>query len=569
MKIAIGNDHRGFSLKQKILAHFKEHTFCDVGSPSSERVDYPDYAREVAEKVFSGKCERGILICSTGIGMSIAANKFPGIRAAMVWDPKVAELTRQHNDSNILCLSGDYVEEKNILDIVKKWLVTPFKGGHHKMRLEKIEKKGVVWGSPLKNVDPQVYDAIGREVRRQEFRLEMIASENYVSEAVLEAQGSILTNKYAEGYPGKRYYGGCEYYDVIENLARERALKLFGGDSVNVQPHSGSQANMGVYMACLKPGDRIMGMDLSHGWHLTHGMKLNFSGLFFNVVFYGVRKSDQRIDFDQVRTLAKTHKPKLIIAGASAYPRIIDFKKFREICDEVGALLMVDMAHIAGLIAAGDHPTPIPHAEFVTTTTHKTLRGPRGGMIFMRKEFEQTINSRIFPGIQGGPLMHVIAAKAVSFKEALTDEFKTYQHQIVKNAKTLAEFLLERGYSLVSGGTDNHLLLIDLSQSELTGKDAEILLEKAGITVNKNTIPYETRKPFIASGVRIGTPACTTRGMKEAEMKRIGDFIDRALKSKADPSKLTQIQKEVETLCREFPYQPLINRWCSISMQRS
>jgi len=406
----------------------------------------------------------------------------------------------------------------------------------------------------IKQVDPEVYSAIYEEIKRQEYKLELIASENYVSEAVLETQGSILTNKYAEGYPGKRYYGGCEYYDVIENLARERALKLFGGDAVNVQPHSGSQANMGVYMTCLKPGDTILGMDLSHGGHLTHGMRLNFSGLYFNAIFYGVRKEDHRIDYDAIRALAKQHKPKLIIAGASAYPRIIDFKQFREIADEVGAHLMVDMAHIAGLIAAGCHPSPISHAHFVTTTTHKTLRGPRGGMVFMTQEFEKKVNRRIFPGIQGGPLMHVIAAKAVAFQEALQPSFKAYQEQIVKNAKVLAAALVARGYALISGGTDNHLFLMDLSTSELTGRDAEALLERAGMTVNKNTIPFEKRKPFIASGIRIGTPTCTTRGMKEAEMKQIADFIDRALTSKQDEKILKQVCDDVKQLCMQFPF---------------
>lgn len=408
--------------------------------------------------------------------------------------------------------------------------------------------------SYLQKTDPEIFNAIQKETERQEYRLELIASENYVSEAVLEAQGSLLTNKYAEGYPGKRYYGGCEFVDIAERLAQERALKLFGADAVNVQPHSGSQANMGVYMSCLEPHDTIMGMDLSHGGHLTHGMKLNFSGLYFNVVFYGVRKEDHRIDYDQVRDLAKRHKPKLIIAGASAYSRIIDFKTFRQIADEVGALLMVDMAHIAGLVATGIHPSPIPHAQFVTTTTHKTLRGPRGGMIFSTKEHEKVINSRIFPGIQGGPLMHVIAAKAVALKEALSPEFKNYQAEIVKNAKAMALRLMNLGYKLISGGTDNHLFMIDLSQSELTGLDAETMLDRAGITVNKNTIPFETRKPFIASGVRIGTPACTTRGMKEKEMEKIADLIDRALKSGKDEAKLSKIADEVKDLCRQFPF---------------
>lgn len=410
----------------------------------------------------------------------------------------------------------------------------------------------------LKTVDPEIYQSIQNEIDRQEYKLELIASENYVSRAVLEAQGSVLTNKYAEGYPGKRYYGGCENVDVVETLAQKRLLELFGAKesdiAANVQPHSGSQANMGVYMAAIKPGDTILGMDLSHGGHLTHGMKLNFSGLYFNVVSYGVRKEDHRIDYDQVRDLAKQHKPQIIVAGASNYSRIIDFQKFREIADEVGAKLFVDMAHIAGLIAAGLHPNPVPVAHFVTSTTHKTLRGPRGGIIFCTKEFEKTINSRIFPGIQGGPLMHVIAAKAVAFKEALAPEFKEYQKQIVKNSKDLCGALVEKGYSIIAGGTDNHLFSVDLSKTELTGKDAEAWLDKAGMTVNKNTIPFETRPAAIASGIRIGTPACTTRGMKEKEMKMISDFIDEALKTKGDESKLLKIKSQVKELCQQFPF---------------
>jgi glycine hydroxymethyltransferase len=407
--------------------------------------------------------------------------------------------------------------------------------------------------SKLREVDPEIADVIRLETERQEYTLELIASENLVSEAVLEAVGSVLTNKYAEGYPGKRYYGGCEYVDVAENLAIERAKKLFGSDHVNVQPHSGSQANMGVYMAVLKPGDTIMGMNLSHGGHLTHGSPVNFSGQLYNVVFYGVTKDTHVIDFDEVRDLAKKHKPKLIVVGASAYSRTIDFKTFRNIADEVGAYVMVDMAHIAGLIAAGLHPNPVPYAEFVTTTTHKTMRGPRGGMILCREAFAKAINKQIFPGSQGGPLMHIIAAKAVCFKEALTQEFKDYQKQIVENAKTLASDIQSKGYDLISGGTDTHLFLMDLTKKDITGKEAEQTLEQAGITANKNTIPFETRSPFITSGIRIGTPAVTTRGMKEIEMKSIAEFIDESLNSTGDESKLNAIQVKVKELCESFP----------------
>ncbi|HET6418822.1 MAG TPA: serine hydroxymethyltransferase, partial [Geobacteraceae bacterium] len=357
----------------------------------------------------------------------------------------------------------------------------------------------------LDTFDPEVAGAIRLETERQEYNLELIASENFVSEAVMEAQGSVMTNKYAEGYPGKRYYGGCSHVDIVENLAIERAKELFGADHVNVQPHSGSQANMAVYFSVLKPGDTVMGMNLSHGGHLTHGSPANFSGKLYNVVFYGVSKETEKIDYDEVERLAGECRPKMIVVGASAYPRIIDFEAFRKIADKVGAIIMVDMAHIAGLVATGLHPNPVPHAEFVTTTTHKTLRGPRGGMILCRADYAKALNSNIFPGIQGGPLMHVIAAKAVALKEALGSEFKAYQEQIVKNAKTLAEALANQGLRLVSGGTDNHMMLVDLTNTGLTGKVAEEALDKAGITVNKNTIPFETRSPFVTSGIRIGT----------------------------------------------------------------
>ena len=408
--------------------------------------------------------------------------------------------------------------------------------------------------SILKDFDPEVYAAIRGETEREEYQLELIASENMVSEAVLEAQGSVMTNKYAEGYPGKRYYGGCEHVDKTEQLAIDRAKELFGADYVNVQPHAGAQANMAVYFAVLEPGDTILGMNLSHGGHLTHGSPVNFSGFLYNVVAYGVREDDQRIDYDEVRDLAREHKPKMIIAGASAYPRIIDFKKFRDICDEVGAVFFVDMAHIAGLVAAGEHPSPIPHAHIVTTTTHKTLRGPRGGMILSTEEWAKKLGSRVFPGSQGGPLEHVIAAKAVAFKEALTPEFRQYQKQIVLNAAVLAEELKNQGLKLVSGGTDNHLMLVDLRDEEFTGKDAEEALDKAGITANKNTVPFETRSPFITSGLRIGTPAITTRGMKEPEMVRVGQWIGEALRNRGTEGVLTGIKDEVRKLCERFPF---------------
>jgi glycine hydroxymethyltransferase len=408
----------------------------------------------------------------------------------------------------------------------------------------------------LRQTDPQVFEAIENETARLESNLELIASENAVSEAVLEAQGSIMTNKYAEGYPGKRYYGGCEFVDVVEELAIARAKELFGADHVNVQPHSGSQANMAVYFSQLQPGDTILSMDLTHGGHLTHGSPVNFSGKFFKVVPYGVRRSDERIDYDAMRDLARVHRPKMIVVGYSAYPREIDFRPFRAAADEVGAVIMVDIAHFAGLVAAGVHPSPIPHAEFVTTTTHKTLRGPRGGMIMCRESFAKTLNSSVFPGNQGGPLMHVIAAKAVALKEALAPEFKLYQRQIVKNAQALAAALMQKGFKLISGGTDNHLMLVDLRQSELTGKVAQETLDKARITVNRNTVPFETRSSFVTSGIRIGTPAVTTRGMKEKEMETIAEFILRALDNVGNDAALKSVGDDVRELCGKFPIYP-------------
>ena len=405
----------------------------------------------------------------------------------------------------------------------------------------------------LARIDPEVADAVRSETRRQGSQLELIASENFVSEAVLEALGTVFTNKYAEGYPGKRYYGGCEFADVVENLAIARAKELFGCDHANVQPHSGTQANTAVYMSVLKPGDTILGMNLSHGGHLSHGHPLNFSGRFYNVVAYGVRKEDERIDYDAMAALAAEHQPKVIVVGASAYSRIIDFEAVRRAADTCGAVVMADIAHIAGLVAAGVHPSPVPHAEFVTTTTHKTLRGPRGGMVMCQAKWQKELDRLTFPGIQGGPLVHVIAAKAVSFKEALAPEFKAYQRQIVINAKALAETLTGEGWRLVSGGTDNHLILIDVFSRGITGKVAEKALEHAGITVNKNTIPYDTNSPMVASGIRIGTPALTTRGMKEAEMTQVGRLIARALSAIDNESALRDVHRDVLKMCEGFP----------------
>jgi glycine hydroxymethyltransferase len=407
--------------------------------------------------------------------------------------------------------------------------------------------------SLLGKVDPEVAYAIDLETRRQAGKLELIASENFVSEAVLAAQGSIMTNKYAEGYPGKRYYGGCEFVDIAENLAIDRCKQLFGSDHVNVQPHSGSQANMAVYFAAVQPGDTILGMNLSHGGHLTHGSPANFSGKLYKIVSYGVRKDTETIDFDEVEKLAKEHKPKMIVVGASAYPRLLDFNRFRRIADEVGAVIMADIAHVAGLVATGLHPSPVPVCEYVTSTTHKTLRGPRGGLIMCKEAYAKTLNSRVFPGMQGGPLMHIIAAKAVAFKEALLPEFKEYQSQILKNAQAMADELKNQGFRLVSGGTDNHLMLVDLTAKGVSGKDAQEALDLAAITVNKNGIPFDTQGPQVTSGIRIGTPALTTRGMKEKEMRLIASYIADVVSNINDDSKIKAVAEKVKTLCAQFP----------------
>ena len=410
--------------------------------------------------------------------------------------------------------------------------------------------------SQLRLVDPEIYDAIVHETLRESTKLELIASENFVSEAVLEAAGGIMTNKYAEGYPGKRYYGGCEFVDVAENLARERAIELFKADHANVQPHSGSQANMAVYFTVLKPGDKVMGMDLSHGGHLTHGHPINFSGMLYEIHGYQVSRETETIDYDALIAMAKEVQPKLIIAGASAYPRIIDFKKFREAADSCGAYLMVDMAHIAGLIAAGIHPSPVPYADFVTTTTHKTLRGPRGGMILCKEKYAADLDRTVMPGIQGGPLMHIIAAKAVALKEALNPEFKEYQKRIVANAAAMSEALKARGYHIVSGGTDNHLFLMSFLDRDYSGKKVENALDASGITVNKNTVPFDTRKPFVTSGIRVGTPAVTSRGMGTKEMVQIAEFIDRVIQNLGNEEVYASVAQEVKELCEKFPLYP-------------
>jgi glycine hydroxymethyltransferase len=538
----------------------------DYGTSGEESVDYPEFAAPAARAVSEGRSERAIVICGSGLGVSYTANRFPGVRAALVQDLEAAEMARRHNDANVLALSGDRLDAERAWPIVKVWLETPFDGGRHARRVELIDRltRPPGWAalSPLPGlaeVDPEIHRLVGLEARRQALSLELIASENFVSEAVLEAAGSVLTNKYAEGYPGRRYYGGCEVVDEVERLAIDRARQLFGADHVNVQPHSGSQANEAVYRALIEPGDTVLAMNLDHGGHLTHGSPVNFSGKLYRIVPYGVRREDEQIDYDELRRLAREHRPKLIQCGTTAYSRTLDFAAFRAIADEVGALLFADIAHIAGLVAAGLHPSPVGKAQVIGTTTHKTLRGPRGGMILCDAAFAKAVDSAVFPGGQGGPLMHVIAAKAVALREALQPSFKAYCAQIVANARALAQAIAQRGHHIVSGGTDVHLFLLSLVDRDTTGKAAQIALERAGITANKNMVPFDPRKPAVTSGVRIGTPAVTTRGMREAEMVEIAALIARVLERPGDVEALDAVREEVERLCRRFPLYP--GRW--------
>ena len=557
MKIAIGADHGGVELKAKFIETLKGKGLDveDCGAMSTESCDYPDFAAEVARRVSQAEADLGILICNTGIGMSITANQFPRVRASVCCTPEMAELTRIHNASNVLCLGANNVSDEVSLEILEAWLTNkPDLEGRHGRRVNKMKAYGKSTSDAIAvyESDPELYKILRDENIRQKNNIELIASENIVSQAVREVQGSRLTNKYAEGYPGKRWYNGCDCVDEAEQMAIDRAKELFGAEHVNVQPHSGSGANMAVYYSVLEPGDTILAMSLAEGGHLTHGHPMNFSGRFFNIVPYGVCTDTEQIDYDAIEKLAQEHKPRMLVAGASAYSRIIDFARLRKIADSVGAYLTVDMAHIAGLVAAGCHPSPVPVADFVTTTTHKTLRGPRGGMVLCKEKFAADLDRQVFPGIQGGPLMHVIAAKAVAFGEALTPEFKAYQQQVVKNAIALAEALQANGFRLVSDGTDNHLILVDVGASGFTGKDVANALDKASITANKNGIPFDKKSPFVTSGVRLGTPAVTTRGMKEADMKTIADFIKAVTENIENEQKLAEIREEVVAFSNRF-----------------
>jgi RpiB/LacA/LacB family sugar-phosphate isomerase len=553
--VALGADHGGFALKESLKHHLAQRglSVADFGANSHHASDYSDYAQAVAHSVALRRAEFGVLICTTGVGMSITANKTPGVRAALVGDEHGATLARQHNNANILCLAGKTTPPEAAYRIVDAFLSAHFEGGRHERRVNKMESMFVSPERRLRSVDPEIAQAIEHERQRQHDNIELIASENFTSPAVMEAQGSVLTNKYAEGYPRKRWYGGCQYVDVVEQLAIDRAKQLFGAEHANVQPHSGSGANMAVYFAFLKPGDRMLTMDLTHGGHLTHGNRANFSGRFFEIIHYGVRQDDERIDYEQLAKMAREHQPKMITVGASAYPRLIDFERMGQIARESGAYLLADIAHIAGLVAAGLHPSPIPHADFVTTTTHKTLRGPRGGLILCPEKYAKEIDSQAFPGIQGGPLMHVIAAKAVCLLEALQPSFKAYQEQTLRNSRAMAEGMKRNGFRLVSGGTDNHLMLVDVGARGLTGKECQAALDEAGITVNKNTIPFETRSPFQASGIRLGSPAVTTRGMKESEMAAIADMISEVLLDIKNLDTMPKVRQRVHELTARFP----------------
>ncbi len=556
VNFALGADHGGYELKEALKAYLKSRglTIADFGAHTNNPADdYPDFAKPAAMAVGDGRAEFGLLVCTSGVGICITANKVAGVRAGVAEDVETATLMRQHNDVNVLCLSGKKTPLEEAKKILDAFIAAKFEGGRHERRVLKMDQKFAPANLRLHNVDPEIASVIDHERQRQQENIELIASENFTSPAVMEAQGSVLTNKYAEGYPKKRWYGGCENVDSIEQLAIDRAKQLFGAEHANVQPHSGSGANMAVYFAFLKPGDKVLTMDLSHGGHLTHGNKANFSGKFFEIVHYGVSKDSERIDYDQIASMAREHKPKMITIGASAYPRVIDFKRMGEIAREVGAYLLADIAHIAGLVAAGIHPSPMEHADFVTTTTHKTLRGPRGGLILTREKYAKEIDSIVFPGIQGGPLGHVMAAKAGCFHEALQPSFKAYQQQIVKNAAALADGMKRNGYRLVSGGTDNHLMLVDVGAKGITGKDCQIALDEAGITTNKNTIPNETRSPFQASGIRLGTPAVTTRGMKEAEMAAIADMISEVLMDIKNVDAAHKVRERVRALTAKFP----------------
>lgn len=565
MKIVIGSDHGGFELKNAIVAAYGDAEFTDVGAHCAESCDYPDAADAVAEAVSCGTADFGVLVCTTGMGMSMAANKFQNVHAALCRDVKDATLARAHNGANVLCLGQDRTSPEAAVEILRTFVSTELDGAErHARRRAKLERAQRLSDfSGLGLYDPEIYAAIKAQVVQEDTEINLIASENTTSRAVRLAAGSVLMNKYAEGYPGKRWYSGCLPVDAAEELARKRACELFGAEHANVQPHCGSAANMAVYFATIKPGDTIMSLSLDQGGHLSHGSPVNFSGKIYNIVPYVVDRKTETIDYDALERQALEVRPKILLTGASAYPRAIDFKRVREICDKAGCIMMVDMAHIAGLVAGGAHESPVPYADFVTTTTHKTLGGPRGGMVLCKKKYAKAIDkagkevekevqaskldSAVFPGMQGGPLENIIAAKAVCFREWMSPEKKGYAQQIVKNCQAMCKAVQDRGYRIVSGGTDNHLFLVDVKSTKgITGKDAAAALDAAGIVVNKNAIPYDAESPFRTSGIRVGTASITTRGMKEAEAAMIGTWIADVL----DDITNVKVQEEVKAKAR-------------------
>ncbi len=557
MKIAIASDHGGFDLKAHLVRVLGErHEVVDMGPADRKSSDFPDGAVPVAMAVAKGEADFGVLICRTGIGMSMAANRFQNVRAALCATTDAATLSRQHNGANVLCLGADVVSGDYAAKIAQTFIETPVDNSErHARRRAKLERaQRFSDASGLMHDDPEVFAAIEAQVRQEDAEINLIASENTSSRACREAAGSVLMNKYAEGYPGKRWYSGCLPVDAAEELARTRACKLFGAEHANVQPHCGSAANMAVYFATIKPGDTIMSMALDQGGHLSHGSPVNFSGKIYNIVPYTVDRKTERLDYDALEKQAMEVKPKILLTGASAYPRAIDFKRIREICDKVGCIMMVDMAHIAGLVAGGAHMSPVPYADFVTTTTHKTLGGPRGGMVLCKEKWAKALDSAVFPGMQGGPLENIIAAKAVVFREWMSEEKKGYAQQVVKNCQVMCKTVQDRGYRIVSGGTDNHLFLVDVKTSKgITGKEAAAALDAAGIIVNKNTIPFDTESPFRTSGIRVGTASATTRGMKEAEMIKIGTWIADVLDDITNVQVQERVKREAAELVAKFP----------------
>ncbi len=556
MKIAIGSDHGAFELKAALVKALSPRaTVVDVGAHSSESSDYPDWAVPVALAVAKGEADFGILCCTTGAGMAMTANRFQGVRATVCRTVDEAVRTRQHNGANVLCVGASTVSANYAVEIADAFMSTPVDmDERHARRRAKLERCARLSdASGFAAADPEVFATIVAQTEQEDTEINLIASENFSSRACREAAGSVLMNKYAEGYPGKRWYSGCLPVDAAEELARKRACELFGAEHANVQPHCGSSANMAVYFATIKPGDTILSLSLDQGGHLSHGSAVNFSGKLYNIVPYLVNKETEQLDYDALEAQALEVKPKILLAGASAYPRTIDFKRIREICDKAGCLMMVDMAHIAGLVAGGAHPSPVPYADFVTSTTHKTLGGPRGGLVLCKEKYAKALDSAVFPGMQGGPLENIIAAKAVCFREWMQPEKKDYAAQVVKNCAVLCKTVQDRGYRIVSGGTDNHLFLVDVKSRGMTGKDAAAALDAAGIVVNKNTIPYDTESPFKTSGIRVGTASVTTRGMKEAEMIKIGTWIADVLDNIADTGIQERVKRQARELAVRFP----------------